>query len=102
MEAGQQAAELEIAAAAASAAAAAATPRHRSSVCLCCTNPDGTAGLLALTDELLLKVLQSVGAPSVAQLATLNSRLRAAQAQLAALPAFASAAHIEDPAPTDL
>ena len=54
------------------------------------------AGLLGLTDELLLKILHSAGAPAVARAATLCRRLRHAQQQLAALPAFASAAVLED------
>ena len=51
------------------------------------------AGLLSLTDELLQQVLLAAGAPAVARAATLNRRLRATQEQLAALPAFAAAAH---------
>lgn len=53
-------------------------------------------GLLGLADELLLKILHSAGAPAVARAATLCRRLRHVQQQLAALPAFASAAVIED------
>jgi hypothetical protein len=48
---------------------------------------------MSLTDELLLKVLLAAGAPSGARAATACRRLRSAQAQLAALPAFAAAAY---------
>lgn len=51
--------------------------------------------LLALTDELLLSILHRCGAPAVARCGTLCKRLRALQAQLAGLPAFAAAATIE-------
>lgn len=53
------------------------------------------ADLLALTDELLLSILHRCGAPAVARCGTLCKRLRALQAQLAGLPAFAAAATIE-------
>lgn len=53
------------------------------------------AGLLGLADELLLKILHAAGAPAVGRAATLCRRLRHAQQQLAALPAFASAAVLD-------
>ncbi|KAL4443953.1 hypothetical protein ABPG75_011690 [Micractinium tetrahymenae] len=53
-------------------------------------------GLMGLADELLLKILLSAGAPAVARAATLCRRLRHAQQQLSALPAFASAAVLEE------
>ncbi|KAL4437786.1 hypothetical protein ABPG77_005698 [Micractinium sp. CCAP 211/92] len=52
-------------------------------------------GLLGLADELLLKILHAAGAPAVGRAATLCRRLRHAQQQLAALPAFASAAVLD-------
>lgn len=51
--------------------------------------------MLALTDELLLSILHRCGARAVARCATLCKRLRALQAQLDGLPAFAAAATIE-------
>lgn len=53
---------------------------------------------MALQDDLLLQILRQVGAPALARLATLHSRLRHAQSQLAGLPAFSSAARIEEQA----
>ncbi len=60
------------------------------------TPPRPSADLLSLTDELLLAILHRCGAPAVARCATLCKRLRALQSNLAGLPAFASAATIED------
>lgn len=90
----------------------AAAPRRRSAAAAMCwlplcgvslqhtpsngvNTPRTHADLLSLTDELLLAVLHRCGAPAVARCATLCKRLHALQGQLAALPAFASAAMIE-------
>lgn len=50
------------------------------------------AGLLSLSDDLLLQILLKAGAPAVARCASLCARLRALQRALAALPAFACGA----------
>ncbi|PSC69328.1 FIST C domain [Micractinium conductrix] len=56
----------------------------------------GDAHLSLLADDLLLKVLHAAGAPAVACAATLCRRLRWAQQELSALPAFAAAAATGD------
>ena len=48
-------------------------------------------GLSTLPSELLLRVLRSAGAPAIALAACTCRRLRAAQAELAPVAAFASA-----------
>lgn len=78
---------------AAAAAAACRTPAAHSSPPR--PTPTIPAGLLSLSDDLLLQILLKAGAPAVACCAALCARLRAVQQQLAALPAFTSGASFE-------